>query len=221
MWSAGSDNPMPTEEDFTAGSQRCLQVHAALPGHAHAPYIYTRRKPKGRWAKRKFYMFSGDEEDLILSSTCKKVRGRTVFKVSSNSKWIKKKSPFYVGFCAEGGVKKTFIAYATGSRPDVCVGCAQIVVETGMEHVTLPPESTPDFAFSEDPAVMIPSDAVTLTISRGPAAEHSDFEQIGVFLREESLMSIVQVAEDEYRFDMSGHLSQFLGFCIICVLTHK
>jgi hypothetical protein len=166
-------------------------------------------------------MFSGDEEDLILSATCKKVKGRTVFKISSNSKWIKKKSPFYVGFCAEGSAKKTYIAYKIGSRPDNCVGCMQIVADVGTEHVTLPPVANPDFAFSEDPAFPIPSDALTLSVTRGPAAEQPEFEQIGLFLRDESFMSAVQVAEDEYSLDVGNPLSQFQAFCIVCVLTHK
>ncbi|OHT13339.1 hypothetical protein TRFO_16543 [Tritrichomonas foetus] len=187
--------------------------------------LYTRRKPKGKKTKQKFYFFTEDTENLIVAATVKKNKG-TIYKFSTSSKDVKRKSPFYVGLCSDAQTKKVFIgAKSYPEKPGLLFNSIRIT--TGDEEVgdpiILAPPSDQDFRFPETPETPLPNDAFFLVakkINDITNVTNPEYYTVQVLLGEETVLSLHQIAEDEFEAEISYPLSLFQAFCIACTLTN-
>jgi hypothetical protein len=209
----------PAAADAAAAQGRYQRVHAQTPPCGPAQYIFARRKPKDRSAKPRYYLYSADGEDLIASAKSRKAKGRLAFKVSTNALDIKKKSPFFVGLCAESESRRTFFGYkAFPGLPAAFHGTVRICCDRGSECVVLPPAGDPDYAFPELPGAEFPAGVQSLSVAR---AADGDRESVTIARRDEVAMIVRQTGEDEFAVDCRAPFTPFQAFCAACVLTTR
>jgi hypothetical protein len=205
----------------SAVEERLTFVHAPTPPRSTRKYVFARRKPKDRSSKVKLYLYSSDLEDLILAAKPKKIKHKLSFKMSTNSLEVKRKSPFYVGICAESEIKKTFFGYQVYvDHPATFKGRIRICCEAGNECVLLPPLEDPEFTFKEA-VTELPPGVLTLSVGRTADQEKSEFETITINRGDETLLSIKQTREEEFEVDCREPFTPFQAFCAICVLTSR
>ena len=128
------------DSTYALVTQENERLHAPIQKGQTFNCLFTRRTPKGKNAKPHFYFYTEDQEDLIISASYKSKKG-TTFKMSLNSKEIKRKSLWFAGLCSDAQTKKVFI----GSYPNKPGSMAySIKIDCNEENAqsTLPPLNT-------------------------------------------------------------------------------
>lgn len=197
-------------------------IHKQIPSGSSEKVVFSRRKPKERGARPKFYFFSADHENLLVCATAKKLKNGTTFKMSTSSKDIKKKSTFYVGLCSDFQQKNQFIGYKVfPERPNLFISVIRTCCDIEQVHLT-PSNAKPDFQFpptdSLDEKAKIPT--LTYGVEDAADSEETGFQSIVVKTKkDEPILTITQKAAEEYEVDIRGPMSIYQAFCATCVLT--
>ena len=215
----------PQQAAKYASEQRSW-VHEQVPNNQTFKCIFSRRKPKVKKQKTKFYFYSEDTEELILAATSKKSKGLT-YKISSNSKDIKRKSMFFIGLCSDVQTKKIFLGTKSfPEKPGVPIPTIRFDTSndwtTGNKVMIAPPEAK-DFQFPTEIEAHAPEGAFSLNakILQDTANADKEFINISVtFRNDETALKMHQIAEDEFEVEMTYPLSIFQSFCLACVLTN-
>lgn len=206
------------DETFHQVALQLEQLHKPIQNGQNFKCLFTKRIIKGKNSKPRYYFFSQDQEDLIISATSKNKKG-IIYKMSLNSREIKRKSVWYAGLCSDVQTKKIF----TGSFPNK-PGCMSHAIKIDCTEsdaqITLPPLNAQNFLFSDSQPQ---EDLIILAASKEKDLENStnpDLYTIKVYLGEQKPLIIHQIADDEYEIQISHPLTIFQAFCIVCVLTN-
>ncbi|KAK8900456.1 hypothetical protein M9Y10_002783 [Tritrichomonas musculus] len=179
--------------------------------------LFTKRFPKGKNSKPHCYFFSEDQEDLIISASYKNKKG-TTYKMSLNSKQIKRKSLWYAGICSDIQTKKIFLG-SFPNKPGSMAHAIRIDCNEENPQILLPPMNSENFIFTDMPQ----EGTIPLASSKSNDignSENPNFISINIFNSNQPVLTIHQIAEDEFEVQISYPLTIFQAFCIACVLTN-
>ena len=206
---------MEPEEEEELALQKREYVYSPIESGAVERFVFARRKPKERGDKPKFYFYTPDLQDLVICASAKKVKSGSSFKISTNSKEIKKKNCFYVGLCSDFQTRKQFVAYKIDpKKPNLFMSAVKIVLTGGSGVVLLAPANAKaDFQFPTDPDQQkMDKDLVWEIRTDGESS---------VRLRRggKNLLTIVQTDSDEFEVEVAGPMSIFQAFCVTCIVV--
>lgn len=206
------------DETFHQVTLQLEQLHKPIEMQHTFNCLFTKRYLKGKNPKPRYYFFSADQEDLIISASSKNKKGM-IYKMSLNSKEIKRKSLWYVGLCSDVQTKKVFIG-SFPNKPGSMSHAIKIDCTEPDIRISLSPLNVQNFLFSD---TQTQEDLINLVSFKDKIIDDSsksDFNSIKVKLGDQVPLIINQIADDEYEVQITYPLTIFQAFCIACLLTN-
>lgn len=206
------------DETFHQATMQLENIHKPIQGGKIIKCLFTKRSLKGKNPKPRYYFFSEDQENLLISASFKNKKGM-IYKMSLNSKEIKRKSLWYAGICSDVQTKKVFVG-SFPSKPGSMSHAIKIDCTEPEPIISLPPLNAQDFTFSEQQAQEDLTNLVAVKDNDIDGAFNHDFCSIKVNLGDQTPLYIHQIADDEYEVQILYPLTIFQAFCIACIMTN-
>jgi hypothetical protein len=202
--------------------EKCIRRVTHPFGTERREFVFSRIRNKESKAKHRCYLYTPDEEILLLAAAMKRAKGKTIYRISMNGREMSEKSPYFVGRLADLGCRGNFIGVIKAAGSEQCDFIKVILGGDGGFVSALPPPDKPGFHFPAGLDEPMSEDVVIMRCGFVLKSHENDGIPATAVVRFQDSVALefTRKGKNEFSIHASAPLNEFQAFCLAIGIIH-